>query len=211
MSATRHPSAPLLARLATGELPTAAALAVGAHVEGCALCAAQVRAVEATEGQRLAGLPDAPLAADALARTLRRLDVGRSKPALSSPVRLGDVRLPLVLADVGFAPRRWVAPGFWAARARIPDEDGWRLALLHAPAGAKVPWHQHGGDEMIAVLSGAFSDPAVYVQGDFAEHRTGEGHELAVTEDGPCACLIAARGGGDFRGVGGLAAAWLGL
>lgn len=210
--ARHHPSSSLIASYATGTAPAAAALAVAAHVESCAYCATRVRAIEAAEGRLMASLPDAPLGADALARALTRLEAGSPPGAAQPPPpSLGEVALPTALADVPFAPRRWVGPGFWAARARLPEEGGWRLALLRAPAGARIPWHRHGGEEMIAVLEGAVADDAAYVEGDFAEHGAGGAHQLAVSGAGPCACLIAARGGGEWRGVGGLAAAWLGL
>lgn len=211
MTPARHPSPQTLALYATGEMPTAPALVVDAHLDACLACAALVRAIEAAEGRLMASLPDAPMGSDALARTLSRLETPPGVSTASAPVRLGDVALPPALAAVGVRPRRWLRPGFWAARARLPVTDGWRLALLRAPAGARIPWHSHLGEELTVVLSGRLRDGAALGPGDFAEHRGDDGHAVAVGDEGACACLVAVRHGARWRGPSALPAAWLGL
>jgi putative transcriptional regulator len=200
LSVRRHPSATLLADYAAGRLALAAGLSLAAHMDGCRHCRARVVALEAQEGEVLADGPDATLAPDALGRALARLD----DPAPPSPTRkldrLGDVVLPSVVAHLGLKSRRWVAPGFWAARVNAPSTDGWRTFLLRAPAGARIPHHEHGGVELIYVISGAFRDGVDYEAGDFAEHSAESEHDLTVFPDGPCACLISLQGTTRWKG-----------
>lgn len=202
MSATTHPSAALLADYATGDMVAAVGLVLSAHLEACADCRRQVSALENAEGDRLEGAPPAPLAAEALERALAAIEADPSQPQeLARPVTVvGDVQLPFAAARVGFKARRFLGQGLWAARARLSGKDGWRAFLLHIPAGTTVPTHGHSGEELVAVLSGAFIDGRTYTAGDFAQNVSGDVHALRATDGAPCVCLIAIHGRLQWRG-----------
>lgn len=212
MTPTRHPSPSLIAQYATGEAPSAVGLVVGAHLEGCPDCASRTRAIEAAEGALLAALPGAPLAPGALARALDQLALDAPAPSPRPPVLIDGVALPRAVAAAGLQRRRSVGRGFWAARVRTDGTSGWRLVLLRTPPGAKVPFHVHKGQELLAVLSGGVLDGDHHHRaGDFAEHSTGEGHALQAAPGEPCLCLIATQGPAQWKFPAGLAALWLGL
>jgi predicted ChrR family anti-sigma factor len=130
---------------------------------------------------------------------------------ICEPETVGDVPLPLATGRAGLGPRRWAAPGLWAAPIKTLPTDGWRGFLLRAPANTAIPHHGHVGAELIAVLMGAFEDDRRVVAGDFVETCAGVRHSLRVTKDGPCACLIAWRGPVLWRGWSRLLTPLLGI
>jgi putative transcriptional regulator len=187
---------------------------VAAHLERCARCCGEVRGFERAEGELMASLPEVALAPDALGRAFEALEgKGKSGGRATRPVRerVGDVVLPKAFAALGTRPRRWLTPEFWIAHARAPSADGWRVYLLRAPPGVEIPWHRHGGDELIAVLKGVLQDGARLGEGDFAQHSAGGSHAVTVGAAGACACLVASRGSSDWPGIARLTAAWLGI
>jgi putative transcriptional regulator len=167
---------------------------VSAHLETCASCRAQVARFEEAEGRLIDALPPATLPADALERVLARLDSSDAGPTNDLTDTVGDVKLPFAAARAGVGPRRWLAPGFWAAPIQAAVHDDWRSFVLRAPARTVIPTHGHDGGELIAVLSGSFQDGQRYRAGDFAESIAHSEHALRVSADGPCACLIAVQG-----------------
>lgn len=198
----RHPSSDLLADFAAGQLPLAPSVTLSAHLETCAVCRGRVEAFEDAEGNLLESSPPVALAPGALSRILDRIDANpTAEPRhVPHPETLGDVRLPAAVARVGLARRRWLAPGIWTAAVRARRTDDWRTLLLRAPGGMKIPTHEHGGRELIAVLQGTLHDGHTYVAGDFAEHGAGSGHRLEIARDGPCACLISIQGRAHWHG-----------
>lgn len=78
-------------------------------------------------------------------------------------------QMPLAAARAGLRPRRWLAPSLRAAQVRAGRTDGWRAFLIRAPAGTALPSHRHAGEELIAVLTGAFVDGERADAGDFVE------------------------------------------
>lgn len=194
MSTTHHVSPHRLADYATGELPLAAAIVIAAHLDTCDTCRRRVSKIEAAEGRLLAALPPTKLEPDALERILVRLEDPGTALAIPSKTIVGDVEIPFAAARAGLGSRRWLAPGFWAAPVNAAVHDDWRTFLLRVPANTVIPTHGHRGGEMIAVLSGSFIDDKLYSAGDFAENVAGSEHELRVSADGPCACLIAMQG-----------------
>jgi putative transcriptional regulator len=197
VSHSTHPSSQLIAAFAARDLPVAAGVTVAAHLEACPTCRLRVRLVEEAAGEGLGEQTAAPLAAGALEDVLQRLDLAAPDPPLSRSepaTTIADVRIPSAAGRVGLGSRRWLAPGLWTARVRAPATDRWRAFLLRAPAGTRIPMHQHGGAELITVISGAFDQGRRYAAGDFAENDGQERHELTVTSDGPCACLVSTQG-----------------
>jgi putative transcriptional regulator len=192
-----HPSNELLERYAAGALAAAPAIVISAHIEHCELCRGGSRQVESRYGEKLEALPDAAMAPDALQRALARIQT----PVEPVKSQLGDVPLPDAVARLGLRSRRFLSPGFWIAPVQGGWRDRWRLYLLRAPAGTPIPDHRHRGQEIFQVLVGAVRDGRVHRSGDFAAFPADADHSLQVTDDGPCACLVAAEHGARWKGL----------
>ena len=127
-SIQHHPGDDLLLALAAGQLPTAPALVLTAHVDGCTLCQAQLRVLEATGGALLQALAPATLRDDALARTLAAIDAPRQAPAAvpvqGLPPLPAGAHWPAALAGCQITRWRWMAPGMRYARVRVPRDPG---------------------------------------------------------------------------------------
>ncbi len=214
MSLHHHPSEAVLADYAAGGLADGPSLVVSAHLERCPRCRADVRLYEGVGGILMAGLPFADMDDDALALALARIERPAPPADVSSPVRMGPegLRLPRAVARRGLGPRRFVAPGFWAAPVRSRHADGWRTYLLRAPAGATVPHHDHAGPEFIVLLRGAYrDDTGRYGEGDFTENGAGDAHQPKIEPDGPCVCLVSGQGGIKASGLARLLKPLLGV
>ncbi len=190
-----HPSPDLIERFAAGQLPLAPSLVVESHIESCPDCTAQASRLEAAHGRALADLPDAALRADALDRALAALDAPTSKTIA------GDTPLPAAVIRQGLHPRRFIGPDYWVAPVRRARRDTWRAYVLRAPAGTAIPAHRHLGQEYFQVLTGSVVDGGLHRTGDFVGGGKGADHALRVTDDGPCACLIAVEHGARWRGA----------
>ncbi|WP_309642965.1 ChrR family anti-sigma-E factor [Phenylobacterium sp.] len=194
MTNRTHPSEVLLADYASGALPTAAGLTVSAHLSSCAACAGKVDQLVEAGGVLLSGLPDAPLARGALAATLARLDSPAAQPAPPQKGLTG-VDLPAVVLAVGFGPRRWFGRGAWVAHTKASTAHGWRSFILSLPAGGRLPAHGHRGLELTAVLQGAFADDTGWHgPGDFVTADHAVEHDIVVSAQGRCVCLVSTQG-----------------
>jgi putative transcriptional regulator len=179
----------------------APAITVSAHLDSCADCRAHVMRFEEAEGVLMETTPPLAMSDDALPNLLRLIEQGdwSSEPAIGAE-ELADIRLPSAIVRAGLGPRRWLAPGFWAAPVRASSTDDWRTYVLRIPAGAVIPTHGHHGGELVAVLTGAFHDGRRYEAGDFAENVAGSDHHLRIDGAGPCACVISIQGRLQWRG-----------
>lgn len=186
MSPLHHPSHDILAAYAAGALEPGFGLVVAAHLEGCATCRANVGAFEAASGVALKDLPEADVASDALARVMARID---DKPA---PIVVD--RRPL-LERLSLKPRKWVAPGVWAAAVDTPHAPENRVYLLRVGAGLPAAHHAHSGAEFCTVLKGAYRDKlGLFATGDFAAAEGDFDHQPKVEPTGECICLFATEG-----------------
>lgn len=187
MSGQHHPSADILAAYASGLLEPGFGLVVGAHMESCAQCRAQVMRYEARSGAALAELEGASLGDDALSRVMARLDVApAAKPALDRRPLLE--RLPL-------KPRKWVAPGVWVAAVETPHARTNRVYVLSVGPGMPTARHEHSGAEFCTVLKGAYRDElGLFRAGDFAATDQEVNHQPVVQGDEACVCLFATEG-----------------
>ena len=187
---SHHPSAERLLEFAIGALNAHRALVVGAHVQACRDCAAEVAVNEAIGGALLSALPPAPMDEDALPRALARIE--RPVPARAAPVPAPDWELaPALAVEAARKRRRWAAPGVWVAPV-TGGPFGRRSYLLGIGPGIAVPRHTHRGAEMVCVLKGSFEDRgAVYRPGDFCESGESVEHQPRVTKDGECVCFVA--------------------
>ncbi len=191
-----HPTPELIKRFAAGELPLAPSLVVESHIESCAACSASASRSEAAHGRALSDLPDAPLRTDALDRALAAL----AAPLPGKP-SFGDTPLPAAIIRQGLHPRRFIGADYWVAPVRRARRDTWRAYVLRAPAGTAIPAHRHLGQEYFQVLMGSVVDGGAHHTGDFVGGDKGADHALRVTDDGPCACLIAVEHGAQWRGA----------
>ncbi|MGC8475971.1 MAG: ChrR family anti-sigma-E factor [Acetobacteraceae bacterium] len=177
-----HPADATLLACAAGALPEAHARVIAVHAALCPACAAGLRAAEAAGGALLESLAPAPLAADALARTLARLDTARPEPP---PPRFD-------LAALASGRWRRVAPGI-AIMALLPrDATDSRLDLIRVAPGRALLEHGHTGAETTCVLTGAFADGAgTYGPGDCVETDPALAHQPRALPGEDCICLIA--------------------
>ena len=165
-----------------------------AHVDACPACRAAVGFAEAVGGALIDEIEPTPLAPDALAQALARLDAP-PPPRLPPEPRPPDdwIRVPPDVLDAAQRHRRWAAPGVWVANITGNPKAGPRSYLLGVAAGMAVPRHTHRGTELVCVLKGAFEDRGViYSPGDFAESDEAVEHRPHVTRDSECVCLAAA-------------------
>ncbi len=188
-----HPSDETLLACAAGTLPDPHARVVAAHLGFCPDCARAVRRAEAVGGALLADLPPSPLAADAFARTVARLD----RPASPEPAAA-----PATLAGLATGRWRWTGPGIAMMPLVRRDTSDSRLDLIRVAPGTALLEHAHSGRESTCVLQGAFSDgTGEYHVGDFMEADAAVAHRPAALPGEPCICLIATSGHLQPRGL----------
>lgn len=187
MNPRHHPSSDVLAAYAAGACEPGFGLVVGAHVEVCAHCRAQVAGFEAASGGALSQIADADVAGNALQRVMARIDAPAAPAPKPDPRPLLE-RLPL-------KPRKWIAPGVWAAAVDTPHAPDNRVYLLSVAAGMPTARHEHSGAEYCTVLKGAYRDElGLFAAGDFAATDTEVNHQPVVQGDEACICLFATEG-----------------
>jgi putative transcriptional regulator len=197
---TRHPSEELILDLARGALQDGPALVLRAHLAACPECRAALGLAEAVGGALLEALAPAELAPDALAQALARLDLGPPPtppptPRTAPPRPPDDwIRVPPQVLAAAEREKRQAAPGVWVSHVTgEPRRSGPRSYLLGVGPGVPIPLHTHRGSEFVCVVKGAYEDRGqIYRPGDFVENDETLEHELRVTDDGECVCLIAA-------------------
>lgn len=204
-SIRHHPGDDLLLALAAGQLPTAPALVLSAHVEGCPQCREQLRLLDTAGGALLQELPPAALQADALARALAAIDTPRPTPA-AVPVRglpplPAGAHWPRALAGCQITRWRWMAPGMRYARVRVPRDPSANVVLLRIAAGMYLAQHTHSDRELTQVLHGSFHDGrAHFSAGDFDAADTQVHHQPVVQAGSECVCLASIEGRLAFDG-----------
>ncbi len=194
MTPQHHPSEALLMDYAAGTLDAARELVVVAHTASCEVCAREVALMETVGGAMLDRLTPAPVANDALATVLGRIERPVPSAAVAADQNPDWIRVPSAVLDAAKRHRRWAAPGVWVAPI-TGDRKGMRAYLLRIGKGMSVPRHTHRGSEMVVVLKGAYADGELcHRAGDFAENAVELEHQPVATQDGECICLIAAEG-----------------
>jgi len=204
MTISHHPPEDLLAHYAAGALSEAEHLVVAVHVAGCARCQRFVRTMEELAGMALtnAVAPESPGTFAAIMAEIDRRP--RAEPqgvrAARSDPELAELPEPLQRCEIG--EWRWVAPGL-TTRPILLTPDGKRRAfLLHGEPGTRLIQHTHTGDELTCVLKGSYTDHTNrFETGDLDFSDEEVEHELVVTDDGPCLCLIAMTGDLKLRGM----------
>jgi len=179
-----HPAEASLIACAAGTMPLAHARVIAAHAARCPACAAGLRAAEAAGGALLDALPPAPMAPDALARVLARLDTAAPEPAPAAPA--------FDLAALASGRWRRVAPGIAIMNLLPRDATDSRLDLIRVAPGRALLTHGHTGTETTCVLSGAFADgTGTFAAGDCVEADAALDHTPRALAGEDCVCLIA--------------------
>ncbi|MCC2626745.1 MAG: hypothetical protein K0S14_395 [Thermomicrobiales bacterium] len=187
MTPRHHPTADILAAYSAGILEPGFGLVVGVHVRSCADCSTRVQDFETISGEALRSLKPVEVRADALSRTLARLEQQGQAPAEGDTRPILD-RLPL-------KPKRWVAPGVWVAAVDTPHSAENRVYVLSVPGGTTAARHGHSGSEYCTVLQGAYRDDSgVFSAGDFAAADHDHQHQPIVESRESCICLFATEG-----------------
>ncbi|WP_249937033.1 ChrR family anti-sigma-E factor [Roseateles sp. DAIF2] len=200
MDIRHHPEDELLLALSAGRLETGTRLVLSSHLELCAHCRERLRLLDALGGLLLDEAEPAPLAEDALARTLARIDAREAAPApplkVSAPPPLPEgARWPQALAHCSATPWRWIGPGMRWSRVSVPGAPEANVFLLRIAAGKYLPQHTHRGLELTQVLHGRFHDGrALFGPGDL-DAADGEVQHQPVVQDGSeCICLASLDG-----------------
>jgi putative transcriptional regulator len=206
MTPTYHPTEEALLEYAGGASAESAALVYACHASLCATCARRLTELEAVGGALLDGGAEEPLAADALARALARLDAptadgAHDDVATAAPEFLAPYHLPRplarVLAALPRAPKWQLAlPGVrtidLAAAAR---DDETRVRLVAFKPGVTIPPHDHGGTEHVLVFTGAIEETGRrFGRGDLATRERGEQHEQRIAAGELCVALVVNEG-----------------
>lgn len=187
MSPRHHPSPDVLAAYAAGALEPGFGLVVGAHVEVCAACRANVLTYEAASGAALKDLPQTDVAPDALARVMAKLD--------QTPTRAPESDARPLLQRLPLKPRKWITPGVWVAAVDTPHAPNNRVYLLSVKPGMPTARHEHSGAEFCTVLTGAYTDElGTFSAGDFAAADDDVNHKPVAQGAGDCVCLFATEG-----------------
>ncbi|MEP9351051.1 ChrR family anti-sigma-E factor [Xanthobacter sp. KR7-225] len=210
MTARAHPSEETLLRFAAGTLPAGPRLVVAAHLEGCVRCRATVRAFEAVGGALIEAQDGLPLAPDAFARVVARIDGDaggepRRATRARAPAPAGlpqGFALPAALSGCRIGALRPIAPGVRMGRVGVPGDPKANVMLLRIEAGRSIPDHTHAGLEFTQVLHGAYHDHrGRYGAGDLVEVDGEVDHAPLVDADSTCICLVAVEGALRFRGL----------
>ncbi len=189
-----HPSDESILDYANGSLGRTLALALGAHLDGCAQCCRTLFLAEAVGGALLETEAPAELDVGAFSSVLSRLGAPIAEAA--APPQAGiAMALPANLQHQRIGARRWLAPGIWIRPVLKDPAEGTRVYLLGAAPGKALPRHGHSGVEMTQVLTGEFYDGGTrYGPGDFLEAGSDDEHALMVGANEECVCVIASRG-----------------
>ena len=179
-----HPAEASLIACAVGTMPMAHARVIAVHAARCPACASGLRVAEAAGGALLDALPPAPMAPDALARTLARLDAASVEAPPAAPA--------FDLAALASGRWRRVAPGIAIMNLLPRDATDSRLDLIRVAPGRALLTHGHTGPETTCVLSGAFADgTGTFAAGDCVEADAALDHTPRALPGEDCVCLIA--------------------
>ncbi|HSZ74319.1 MAG TPA: ChrR family anti-sigma-E factor [Rhizomicrobium sp.] len=172
MSIAHHPGEELLLAYASGAADEGVGLLVAAHLALCPQCRAVVAEAEAAGGVMFSHLAPEPMAADALASVLGKLDsegaVSRTEkkaPRASAQNAVPEPLRTYLGGDFDQVAWRPVAGGI--SHFPLFRRGRTRVELIRAKPGAGVATHTHRGEELTLVLAGGFSDvTGTYARGD---------------------------------------------
>jgi putative transcriptional regulator len=205
MTIQHHPMDTTLAAFAGGTLDEGRSLVIATHLAACAACRRRVATFECLGGALLETMPASPMAADALAQTLARIDAPTTAEAAAQASRRpghGTMICPAPLSHYELGPWRWVGRGVHFRRVSVPPEAGTHVFMLKAKPGTQLPRHSHTGTELTCVLKGAFRhDHGRFGPGDVDDADDTIEHWPRVEPGEECICLLALQGQVRFAGV----------
>lgn len=193
MTQSHHVSDDLLLSYEAGSLAEGWSLAVATHLAYCPSCRARARQAEMLGGALLDSIEMAPLRADSLSETLRRIEAAPApRPAPPAAAARGDVPAPLApYIGPQFDALAWRKLTAKAHQILIPTGDReTSVRLLRIAAGAPVPEHGHRGLELTVVLRGTLvDDEERFAVGDIEAAHDGIEHQPRAGADEECICL----------------------
>jgi putative transcriptional regulator len=201
MSVQHHPDDTLLVAYSAGGLDEAMALILGSHLSYCAQCNASVALGEHIGGILLDELAPVPLATDALAKTLARLDI---KTAPKIAPTSNDNTPPPLRAVLGrdLSEVRWRKMGPRLGYVTLYRRGPVAMRLLRGAPGTDVGLHTHRGMEYTLVLRGGFTDETgTYGPGDFQIASPDTKHNPVADTDGDCINLAVTTASLEFEGI----------
>lgn len=202
-----HPEERLLLEFAQGNLDTALAVMVSAHLELCSICQTRLAQIEDELAELAFCQPQpcsiaAPMEEDAslnglFSQLLTQVDSVIEHEEPSSPpakglLKLGQqqFKLPRALA------RHQQEIGPWSrlpGRVQIAHVDisgPFKMNFVYMDDDSALPQHTHQGQEITLVLSGEFYDEqACYRSGDFVLQNTQHQHIPRTKPGQQCLCL----------------------
>jgi putative transcriptional regulator len=205
MPISHHPPYDLLADYAVGALPESEHLVMAVHIAGCGRCKTFVLTMEQLAGAALADAPPVPQVTGEFTTIMERLVRSPQVPQMESPgleadAELADLPEPLQRCRMG--RWRWVAPGLSKRPILLTPAGKSRAFLLRAQPSTRLIMHTHTGDELTHVLKGSYTDQTDrYEPGDLDFSDEQVEHELVISDDGPCLCLVAMTGDLELRGL----------
>jgi len=195
MTISHHPGDETLHKFAVGLLTPGLRIVVAVHLEGCVRCRHWIGDLEILGGMLLAEMPPTPMAPDALARILARLDEKDHPVGLARQRSLEGLALPKALEACAISPWRWFGPGMHWSRVRLPWAPDANVVLFRIGASRRMPVHRHTGLELTQVLTGSFSDQfGEFKAGDLEEADGQIEHQPVVDSVRTCICLAAVEG-----------------
>jgi putative transcriptional regulator len=177
---THHPEQDLLVAYAAGTLNDALNLILASHLHFCGRCRADVAFAEQVGG--------APLAADAFARTMARLDQTDALRGAPGPAPASNDNMPNPLRQYlgrDLSALRWRKMGPRLGYVPLYRDGNMNVRLLRGAPGADTGRHTHGGMEYTLVLAGGFTDETGrYGPGDFQAASGDLKHNPVADDDG---------------------------
>lgn len=190
----------LLPELALGELPESERADLARHLDGCATCSIELRAIDETLAELALTLAPVEPAPAVRARLLASSETGRFAGFAEAVARIFDVTVARAreLLDLVDDPSAW-EPGPIAGTALVhfpagPACAGADTGFVRVAPGLRFPWHAHNGEETNLVLQGACveSNGTTYRRGDEYVHRADTEHDFTAAE-GPIDFVFAVR------------------
>jgi len=213
-----HPDKNQLLEYASGSLARGPSLVIAAHIQMCADCRTHYHTLNSLGGSLLNESPAQPIQPNAFEQLMTRIDriaekITEKEKKGSEPETLSNqdpalTNLPRVLHKLlaKNPARKWrkVSRSLQVCRVRTGQRD-YEVAFHHLRSGAKLPEHDHRGQEFAVVLHGSFSDHnGIYGPGDFVFREPGQVHRPIATQDRDCLCFSAVGAPVAITGIKGL-------
>jgi len=165
--------------------------------------------LEALDGEPLTQATAERVLRDAsVAQLETTTELGRADQRSADKTKLCGTVLPPPLASItqhAHDPKVWRTIGFGVKSVLLPcSSPKGRTHLLYARPGVQIAPHTHTGEELVLVLSGAFTDDGeVFEPGDLAVNDSSRVHAPVIDTSTPCLCLVVTEGPIRYTGKAG--------